>query len=166
MPGGPNLKALAIQKLKKDLAFRTNIEGKSIPVNAFDVWCAAANSLVSIRIAGVATLRFLSKHVALARSYWMTPRQQESLNVISDRLMLAEQRCSDRAAKRAENRLLRDVLAPLTEPTTQKEIEAAKRRAAWRPGDPGRPPCGVDRTPKPVPPKPTAPTKDSWDELL
>lgn len=98
MPGGINTKALAIQKLKQDLKFRTNIEGKAIPVNAFDVWCAAANSLVSFRIAGVSTLRFLSKHVAMARLYWMTPRQQESLNVIADRLMLAEQRCSDRAA--------------------------------------------------------------------
>lgn len=153
MPGGTNLKAVAISKLKRDLTFRLNFEGKPVPATNFEDWCAAMHSLLSIRIVGVSTLRFATKQITTARSYWKLPSKQESLNVIADRLMLAEKRCADRASERKEKRLLRDIVSTLSTSNPK-----------WQEGDPGRPPMDADRSKKsePLSPQPATDLMKLW----
>jgi hypothetical protein len=138
-----NLKQVALAKMRRDLSFAPTAMAGPVPKTSFEDWCVTANTVLSIRIAGVSTLRFVAKRLIDARAYWKSPRQQESLNVIAEMLIKAEQRCKDRQEKRKEKRLLRGAIG-------------------WQPGDPGRPPVDADRKPEP----PKAPAKDSWDELL
>lgn len=113
--GGQNLKSKAIQTIKRELEFRTCASGEKVPVSEFPDWCRAMNTLLCIRIIGVSYLRYAAKQLATARTIWKKPKEQEALNAVAGLLIQAEQRCADRASKRAEKRLLRDVVEPTTD---------------------------------------------------
>ncbi len=132
MRGGINAKSLALKHLKSQLVFRESFEGAMVPVCGFEDWTAAANSMLSIRLIGVFYLRFAAKQIAYARQHWKNPSKQESLNVISEMLIKAEQRCKDREEKRKERRLIQGVTATGKYPA-------------------GRPAAGEDRTKGPEP---------------
>jgi hypothetical protein len=108
--GGQNLKSKAIQTIKRELEFRTCASGEKVPVSDLNDWCRAMNTLLCIRIVGLSYLRYAAKQLATARTIWKKPKEQEALNAVAALLITAEQRCSDRAAKRAEKRLLKVVL--------------------------------------------------------
>lgn len=108
--GGQNLKSKAIQTIKRELEFRTCVTGEKVPVSDINDWSRAMSTLLSIRIIGVSYLRFASKNLAVARTVWKTPKQQEALNAVAALLIKAEERCADRATKREEKRALRGVL--------------------------------------------------------
>lgn len=112
--GGQNLKSKAIQAIKRELEFRTCVTGEKVPVSDLNDWSRAMSTLLSIRIIGVSYLRFATKNLAVARTVWKTPKQQEALNAVAALLIKAEERCADRAAKRTEKRMLRDVVEPAT----------------------------------------------------
>ncbi|MCU1240582.1 MAG: hypothetical protein JWO71_1308 [Candidatus Acidoferrum typicum] len=108
--GGQNLKSKAIQTIKRELEFRICASGEKVPVSDINDWCRAMNTLLSIRIIGVSYLRFATKNLAVARTVWKTPKQQEALNAVAALLIKAEERCADRAANRTEKRVLSRVL--------------------------------------------------------
>jgi hypothetical protein len=108
--GGQNLKSKAIQAIKRELEFRTCASGEKVPISDLNDWCRAMNTLLSIRIVGVSYLRYAAKQLAIARTVWKKPKEQEALNAVAALLITAEQRCADRATKRAEKRALSGVL--------------------------------------------------------
>ena len=108
--GGQNLKSKAIQTIKRELDFRTCASGEKVPVSELPDWCRAMNTLLCIRIISVSYLRYAAKQLATARTVWKKPKEQEALNAVAALLIMAEQRCADRATKRAEKRALSGVL--------------------------------------------------------
>jgi hypothetical protein len=108
--GGQNFKSKAIQTIKRELEFRTCASGERVPVSDLNDWCRAMSMLLTIRIIGVSYLRFAAKNLAVARTVWKTPKQQEALNAVATLLIKAEERCAERAAKREEKRKLSGVL--------------------------------------------------------
>jgi hypothetical protein len=108
--GGQNLKSKAIQTIKRELEFRTCASGEKVPVSDLNDWCRSMNTLLGIRIVGTSYLRFAAKQLAIARTVWKKPKEQEALNAVAALLIMAEQRCADRATKRAEKRALSGVL--------------------------------------------------------
>ena len=108
--GGQNLKSKAIQTIKRELEFRTCVTGEKAPVSDLNDWCRAMNTLLGIRIVGTSYLRYAAKQLGIARVVWKKPKEQEVLNQVAALLITAEQRCADRAAKRAEKRALSGVL--------------------------------------------------------
>jgi hypothetical protein len=111
--GGINLKSLAIREIKKRLAFDVaNVHGSKVlaPGHSWDDIYAAFNQLLSIRLLGINYIRLCKKKVEIARTLW--PKKQTELNVVADLCNQKELECLERAAKRAEKRLIRDVVDP------------------------------------------------------
>jgi hypothetical protein len=129
--GGQNLKSKAIQTIKRELDFRTCASGEKIPVSELPDWCKAMNTLLCIRIIGVFYLRYAAKQLATARTVWKKPKEQEALNAVAALLIEAEQRCADRAAKRAEKRLLKAAIVekPTKSAPTPAPVANQERRS-------------------------------------
>jgi hypothetical protein len=113
MPGGINLKSLAIREIKKRLAFDVvNIHGTKVlaPGHNWDDIYAAFNQLLSIRLLSITNIRMCKKRIEAARALWS--KKQIELNAVADFCNQKELECLERAAKRAEKRLIRDVVDP------------------------------------------------------
>jgi len=113
MPGGINLKSLAIREIKKRLAFDlVNIHGAKVlgPGHNWDDVYAAFNQLLSIRLLSITNIRMCKKRIEAARALWS--KKQIELNAVADLCNQKELECLERAAKRAEKRLIRDVVDP------------------------------------------------------
>lgn len=111
--GGINLKSLALREITKRLAFDVvSIHGAKVlaPGHNWDDIYAAFNQLLSIRLLGIPNLRMCKKRIDMARIFW--PKKQAELNVVADLCNQKELECLERAAKRAEKRLIRDVVDP------------------------------------------------------
>jgi hypothetical protein len=111
--GGINLKSLALREIKKRLAFDVvNIHGAKVlaPGHNWDDLYAAFNQLLSIRLLSITNIRMCKKKIEIARTLW--PKKQTELNVVADLCNQKELECLERAAKRAEKRLIRDVVDP------------------------------------------------------
>lgn len=159
MRGGINAKAIALQHLKTQIKFVESMGGVMVPRTGFEDWCVAAQQYLSFRILGVGSLRWFAKEILRAREHWKNQRKQDQLNIISEQLRLAEQRCLDRENKRKEKRLIKGVLATGNYPA-------------------GRPAAGEDRTQGPEPkadgrrkviePTPKAPEEiyDIWKKAV
>ncbi len=110
--GGINLKSLAIREIKKRLAFDViNIHGMKVlaPGHSWDDIYAAFNQLLSIRLLSITNIRMCKKRIETARALWS---KQMELNAVADLCNQKELECLERAAKRAEKRLIRDVVDP------------------------------------------------------
>jgi hypothetical protein len=113
--GGINLKSLAIREIKKRLAFDVvNIHGVKVlaPGHNWDDIYAAFNQLLSIRLLSITNIRMCKRKIEIARTLW--PKKQTELNVLTDLCNKKELECLERAAKRAEKRLLEAVVVKAT----------------------------------------------------
>jgi hypothetical protein len=111
--GGINLKSLALREIKKRLAFDVvNIRGARVlaPGHDWDDIYAAFNQLLSIRLLSITNIRMCKKRIVAARALWS--KEQTELNAIADLCNQKQLECLERAGKRAEKRLIRDVVDP------------------------------------------------------
>src|SRR6266404_9690721 len=115
--GGINLKSLALREIKKRLAFDVvNVHGTKVlaPGHNWDDIYAAFNQLLSIRLLSITNIRMCKKKIEIARTLW--PKKQTELNVVADLCNQKELECLERAAKRAEKRLLKAIVEKPTTP--------------------------------------------------
>jgi len=110
--GGINHKSLAMQALKKELAFVESATAGPVPrTSDFEAWVKVMSALLSMRTIGLPYLRYANKSLDKARAFWTKPNQQITINSLAELLIKAQDRHADRAAKRAEKKLVREVLA-------------------------------------------------------
>jgi hypothetical protein len=133
--GGVNYKSLAIREIKKRLAFDVvSIHGTKVlaPGHNWDDIYAAFNQLLSIRLLSITNIRMCKKRIEAARALW--PKKQTELNALADFCNQKELECLERAAKRAEKRLLKAITekpTPATPITTAEDKPEASPKLPW-----------------------------------